>query len=82
MVLNRLSNRIYSYYMNSIEFGSTFWISMVGLIIGFLGVVIKFCLKSKCKTCSLCFGLIKIERDIDAENKEELMELDHNINPF
>jgi hypothetical protein len=67
--------------MNS-DFNSAFWITMTGLIIGFLGVIIKFCLKSKCKTCSLCFGLIKIERDVDAENKEEQMEINAGINPF
>ena len=68
--------------MNTVEFGSTFWLTMSGLIITFLGILIKYCLKSKCKECSICYGFIKIVRDVDAENKEEEMELDHGINPF
>jgi hypothetical protein len=30
--------------MNTLEFNGTFWISMTGLIIGFLEILIKYCL--------------------------------------
>jgi len=66
--------------MDSNQFNSVFWITIVGLILTFLGSLSIFCLKSKCKNCSICFGLIKIERDVQAENDEEKLELEHNIN--
>ena len=66
--------------MDTNQFNGTFWITMVGLVLTFLGSLSVFCLKSKCKNCSICFGLIKIERDVQAENDEEKMELEHNIN--
>ena len=65
--------------MDTNQFNGAFWISFVGLILSFLGGLSMYCLKSKCKTCSICFGLIKIERDVQAENDEEKMELEHNI---
>ena len=66
--------------MDTPQFNGTFWITMAGIILTFLGSLSVFCLKSKCKNCSICFGLIKIKRDIQAENDEEKMELEHNIN--
>ena len=66
--------------MDSNQFNSVFWITIVGLLLTFLGSLSVFCLKSKCKNCSICFGLIKIERDVQAENDEEKLELEHNIN--
>ena len=65
--------------MDTNQFNAGFWISFVGLILSFLGLLLVYCLKSKCKTCSICFGLIKIERDVQAENDEEKLELEHNI---
>ena len=65
--------------MDTTQFNGTFWITMAGIILTFLGSLSVFCLKSKCKKCSICFGLIKIERDVQAENDEEKLELDHNI---
>ena len=38
-----------------------------------------YCFKSKCKSCSICFGLIKIERDVQAENEEEKMEIENGL---
>ena len=61
------------------QFGGSFWITFVGLILTFLTGTTVYCLKSKCKTCSLCCGLIKIERDIILEIEEEKMEIEHNI---
>ena len=57
--------------MDTTQFNGTFWITMAGIILTFLGSLSVFCLKSKCKNCSICFGLIKIERDVQAENDEE-----------
>ena len=75
-------NLIMLLYMDTTQFNGTFWITMSGIIIGFLGLTLKHCLKSKCKTCSLCFGLVKIDRDIQAELEEEKLEIDAGINPL
>lgn len=42
--------------------------------LGFLGLVVRFCFKSKCSEVSCCFGLIKIERDIEHEIIEQQQE--------
>ena len=66
--------------MDSTQFNAGFWISFVGLILSFAGILLIYCLKSKCKKCSICFGLIQIERDVNAENEEEKMEIENGIN--
>ena len=68
--------------MDTTQFNDTFFITMAGVIVGFLGLIVKFCLKSKCETCSVCFGLVKIDRDIQAEIEEEKLEIEHRINPL
>jgi len=68
--------------MDTTQFNGTFFITMAGIIVGFLGLIVKFCLKSKCKTCSICFGLVKIDRDIQAEIEEEKIEIDAGIHPL
>jgi hypothetical protein len=65
--------------MDATQFNSAFWITITGMVLSFgTGLSIYF-LKSKCTTCSFCFGLVKIERDVLAENDEEKMELENQI---
>jgi hypothetical protein len=65
--------------MDTTQFNSAFWITITGMVLSFgTGIGIYF-LKSKCTTCSFCFGLVKIERDVLAENNEEQMELENQI---
>ena len=68
--------------MDTNQFNGSFWLSMAGLAIGFLSLGIRYCLKSKCRRCSLCCGLFTIERDIPAELEEEKMELENGMNPY
>ena len=42
---------------------------------GILTISLRHCFKSKCEDLSLCFGLIKVHRDTEAEIKTEEMEL-------
>jgi len=69
------------------EFNGIFFISLVTLIIGFLGLIVRYALKSKCEHFSCCFGAFVIDRRVDLEVQEELaqMELgveeDTNIKP-
>ena len=65
--------------MDTNQFGGSFWISFVGLFLSFFAGLAIYCLKSKCKTCSICFGLIKVERDIPSEIEEEKIELEKGI---
>ena len=60
-------------------FNAAFWISMTTIIVSFLSGVIVFCLKSKCKDCNLCFGLIQVTRDVELEVQEEKNEIEAGI---
>lgn len=44
---------------------------------GILGLSIRYCFKSKCEDVTLCFGLIKIHRDTEAEVQAQELELKH-----
>jgi hypothetical protein len=68
--------------MNSNTFDSTFWLSITTLIVSFLSGAIIFCLKSKCKDCNICFGLIRVSRDVELEVEEEKHEIEAGIDPY
>ena len=55
-------------------------ISLVSLIFGFVILLCKMIYKSKCSDCEICFGLLKIRRNIDKEIEKEKYNIDHNIN--
>lgn len=57
-------------------YDAVFFVSVGTLFIGFLGLVIKYCLKSKCENVRLCFGLIEIKRRVDLETEVEMHEID------
>jgi len=59
------------------ELTETFWVAFVGTIIGFLGLSLKMCLKSKCDSIEFC-GL-KIHRNVQAEIDEEKYEIEHQV---
>ena len=65
--------------MDTNQFGGSFWITFCGLVLSFLGGLCVYCLKSKCKSCTLCCGFIKIERDVQAENDQERLEIENGI---
>ena len=44
-------------------------LSIAGL--GFAGLAVRYCFKSKCNEVNCCFGLLKIERDIQHEIIEQ-----------
>ena len=68
--------------MNTVEFGGTFWLTIVGLISAFLLGALVYAIKSKCSRCSLCFGMIDIHRNVELEVEEEKFEIEKGINPF
>ena len=60
-------------------FDAVFFLSVGTVLCGGLGVLLSFCFKSKCAEFALCsgHGCIYLRRDVDAENEETKMELDH-----
>jgi len=62
-------------------FDGCFWITITGLILGFLGMLVQYALRSKCSKCQIC-GCLSIERDTENEIEEEIVQLERNINPF
>lgn len=57
-------------------YDAVFFVSIGTLVIGFLGLVIKYCLKSKCENVKLCYGAIEINRRVDLETQVEMHEID------
>ena len=56
------------------EYNSVFFISIATITTGFIGVVLKFCFRSKCSRFSCCG--ITVERDVNAELEEQRIEAD------
>lgn len=52
-------------------YDGTFFITITTIIIGFLGLSVRYCLKSKCSKFKCCFGLIDIDRTVELENDME-----------
>ena len=65
--------------VNNLLYDGVFWTSIGTLIIGAYKFSVVYSLKSKCEKFSFCCGLIKINRNIEAEVKIELDELEHGI---
>jgi hypothetical protein len=61
-------------------YDAVFFVSIGTLVIGFFGLVIKYCLKSKCESVKLCCGLCEINRRVDLETAVEMHEIDVNGN--
>jgi hypothetical protein len=61
------------------EFNGAFFLSIATMVFGFLGLSIKYCLKSKCEDINLCG--IHIKRRVDLEIEEEKYEIDHTVKP-
>ena len=60
-------------------YDAVFFISIGSMFIGFLGLLIKYCLKSKCEHFSLCYGLINIDRRVDLEVQAEMSRIEHGL---
>jgi len=58
------------YYNNIMwyeTFDSAFWITIITIITGSIGLMLKYCLKSKCDSVSCCWGGITIHRNVEIE---------------
>ena len=54
------------------QFNGAFWISLATLTFGAIAVCVRASLASKCSNTNICFGCIKIERDVYVEEDIEL----------
>ena len=54
------------------NFGDAFWLSVITMMLAGLGLCVKSCLSSKCSTTDICFGCLKIVRDVQVEEDIEL----------
>ena len=60
-------------------YDAVFFISIGSMVIGLIGLIIKYCLKSKCEHFSLCYGIIKIDRRVDIEAQEEMARIERGL---
>ena len=60
-------------------YNAVFFISLATLIFGFLGLIVRYTLKSKCEHFKCCFGLFEIDRRVDLEVQEELAQIEMGI---
>ena len=52
---------------------SYFWLALGGLVFGSIGMLIRYSYKSKCRSVKIC--CIKIVRDIESEEREDMAEM-------
>ena len=56
-----------------------FYLSVLTLIMGGIGLIVRYSYKSKCKEVDCC--CIKIVRDIEIEEREDIEERNHPMPP-
>lgn len=61
-------------------FDAVFWITISTLACGSFGLVVRYCLKSKCDNINICYGLVNVHRDVKLEVEEEMKEMELGIN--
>lgn len=57
-------------------FDAVFFITVTTICAGSFGLVIKYCLKSKCEDVNCMFGLLKFHRQVQLEVQEEIREME------
>lgn len=60
-------------------FDAVFWITISTLVCASFGLVVRYCLKSKCDNINICCGLINVHRDVKLENDLEEKQLEFGI---
>ena len=77
----KIYNDIYVYIMSDWTniYDGVFFITITSLLLGFFGIVVKYCLRSKCDNVNLCFGLVTVHRNVELEVQEEMKEMELGI---
>ena len=60
-------------------FDAVFFITISTLLFGCIGLTIRYCLKSRCDTINLCYGLISVHRDVKSEEELEMRAMDLGV---
>jgi hypothetical protein len=60
-------------------YDGVFFITISTLLFGCIGLSIKYLLKSKCDNVNLCYGLIKVHRNVKVEEELEMKKLELGI---
>jgi len=60
-------------------FDGVFFISLSTIMLTGCGIILRYCLKSKCENFSLCCGLLTIHRRTDQETEEHITDLNNGI---
>ena len=59
----------------TVSIDSYFWLTLATIVFGGIGLITRYAYKSKCSRVELC--CIKIERDIEVEEREDIEEMKH-----
>ena len=63
-----------------VTFDAVFFVTISTLLFGCFGVLIKYCLKSKCDNINLCFGcIVTVHRNVELELQEEMKAMEIRI---
>lgn len=54
-------------------------IAILTVCAGAFGILVRYAFRSKCEHLIICWGLIKVDRNVEAENEEEKMEIENGI---
>ena len=65
--------------MDSTTFNGIFFLTLTASILGFCGLIVNACIKSKCDNVEFC--CIKVHRNVEAEEKIEEFEIAHRNPP-
>jgi hypothetical protein len=60
-------------------YDAVFFVTIGTLLFGCFGVLIKYCLKSRCDNVSLCFGFVTVHRDVKTEEEIEIRRMELGI---
>lgn len=58
-------------------FDAVFFITITTIIAGSFGLVVKFCLKSKCEEVNCFYGFLRFNRKVELEVQEEMKEIEN-----
>lgn len=64
---------------NSLLKDAVFWVSIATITAGLIKYVISYMLKSKCSDFNMCWGFIKVKRDIAIERDIEIAEIENGV---
>ena len=65
--------------MDEESFDAVFFLTVIGAIVGLIGVCMKTLFKSKCSNVRLCCGLINVQRDVNAEERINEFNIENGV---